>query len=235
MGSLISYPVFSESKLDLTIFPFATYEHASDRIKLSNVTTRYGIGAAGLGVSTELIPSIISASIRYGAGYHPSYTLNSFGTEFTGPVRGELLEYGLALDTSKFIFPGSSIEHIVSNRSVFSDSLVGKRGARNFTTTSEAEMKSSEIRINQSIYQSEKHNISIFLGTNDWTLNAIGTAYSEDLTVKKKVSGKNQDVVWGFNYTAQIYGKTADFGFIHRTISADNIVETYELTTKIRF
>jgi len=231
-------PTFAVSNEDFkfNFAPFALYEHASDRITLSNVSTRYGIGAAGLEIkANNELNDQTNVFLRLGAGYHPSYSLNSFGTEFTGPVNGILFEYGIELDTSPYIFRGSGIEIKTSNRKVFSDQLTGTRSGTNFTTSTDARMVNNEIRLKQSFELNNENKLTIFMGINNWNLNATGTAYSSDFTVKKKVKGSNSDPVWGVNYSGTIFNRLFDFGFTHRTISADNKVETYEIFGALDF
>ena len=46
---------FAENTKFFNFEAFSVYEHASDRIKISNVSTRYGIGAAGFQVTASFI------------------------------------------------------------------------------------------------------------------------------------------------------------------------------------
>lgn len=226
---------FAENGKFLNFEAFSIYEHASDRIKIKNVSTRYGIGAAGLQVTASFIENKLEPFARYGIGYHPNYTLSSFGTEFTGPVNGDLFEFGVKLNTSSFLTNGSSITVTQSNRHVYSDKLSGMRGGVNFKTSTDAEMKSTEVLLSQTIYAKDKNSFSVFLGSNFWELNALGTAYSSDFTVKKKVKGENTDPVWGVNLQSSVFNLPFELGLKHRTINADNRIETLEISGKIRF
>ena len=214
---------------------FSLYEHASDRIKINNVSTRYGIGAVGLEVYSDLIPDLLKPFFRYGLGYHPNYTLKSFGTEFSGPVDGNLTEYGFNLETSRYLVNGSSFSLKKYDRRIFSDSLTGKRGNVLFTTTTNAAMTGTEYKFTQELYSGGDNALGVFIGTNSWKLSASGTAYSSDLTVVKKVTGHNSDPFWGVNIETRIFEKPISFGFTHRTITADNKLETLELFSSITF
>jgi len=226
---------FAENTKFFNFEAFSVYEHASDRIKISNVSTRYGIGAAGFQVTASFIENKLESFVRYGLGYHPNYTLSSFGTEFTGPVNGDLFEYGVKLNTSGFLTNGSSISVIQSNRHVYSDQLTGTRGGVNFTTSTDAMMKSTEVRLSQTIYAKGENSVSVFLGSNSWQLNALGTAYSSNLTAKKNVNGENTDPVWGVSIQSSVFNLPLELGLTHRTINADNRIETFEISGTLRF
>lgn len=214
---------------------FAVYEHATKRIELNGVATRYGIGALGAEISANLIPNVIKAQIKYGIGYHPKYELKSFGTEFSGPVNGNIIEYGFDLETSKFLINGSSISVKQYERHIFSDKLTGTRGGVLFKTSTDAKMSGTELILSQEIYTKNQNTLDVFLGANLWQLKASGTAYSADLTAIKNVNGKNNDPLWGFNAETMLFDKPLHLGFTHRTINADNNLETFEIFAKIAF
>ena len=231
---LVTLPVASFAERSYDTRAFAIYEHASDRITLDGVSTRYGIGAAGIEVSKQITPEALTL-IRYGVGYHPSYNLQSFGTEFTGPVTGTLLELGLELDISKDLISGSAIEFRFSDRHIFSNKMTGVRSGRNYTTSTNATMTSTEIRFSKEFAMDANSKLKLFAGINNWSLKALGTAYSSSFTVQKRVTGANQDFVSGFSYDTQFFGKFTTLGLTYRQLRADNTVDTLELSTTIEF
>ena len=234
VAALAMLPVasFAERSFDTSVF--AIYEHASDRITLDGVATRYGIGAAGIEVSKHITPEALSF-IRYGVGYHPSYNLQSFGTEFTGPVTGTLLELGFELDTSEVLIAGSAIELRFSERHVYSNKMTGVRNGRNYTTSTDATMTSKEIRLSKEFTTDANSKLKLFAGINNWSLEALGTAYSSRFTVQKRVTGANQDFVSGFSYETEFFGKITTLGLTYRQLRADNSVDTLEFSTTIEF
>jgi len=234
VATLAMLPVASFAKSSYNTSAFAIYEHASDRITLDGVSTRYGIGAAGIEVSKQITPEALTL-IRYGVGYHPSYNLQSFGTEFTGPVTGTLFELGLELDISKNLISGSAIEFRFLDRHVFSNKMTGVRNGRNYKTSTDATMTSTEIRLSKEFAMDANSKLKLFAGINNWSLNALGTAYSSSFTVQKRVTGANQDLVSGFSYDTEFFGKITTLSLTYRQLRADNTVETLELLTTIEF
>jgi hypothetical protein len=234
IAALATLPVASFAERSFGTRAFAIYEHAGDRITLDGVSTRYGIGAAGIEVSKQITPEALTL-IRYGVGYHPSYSLKSFGTEFTGPVTGTLLELGLELDISKDLIAGSAIEFRFSDRHVFSNKMTGDRNGRHYTTSTDATMTSTEIRFSKEFAMNANSKLKLFAGINNWSLKALGTAYSSSFTVQKRVTGANQDFVSGFSYDTQVFGKLTTLGLTYRQLRADNTVDTLELSTTIEF
>ena len=231
---LVTLPVASFAEPSYDTRAFAIYEHASDRITLDGVSTRYGIGAAGIEVSKQITPEALTF-IRYGVGYHPSYNLQSFGTDFTGPVTGTLLELGLELDISKDLISGSAIEFRFSDRHIFSNKMTGVRSGLNYTTSTNATMTSTEIRFSKEFAMDANSKLKLFAGINNWSLTALGTAYSSSFTVQKRVTGANQDFVSGFSYDTQFFGKLTTLGLTYRQLRADNSVDTLEFSTTIEF
>ena len=234
VAALALLPVASVAERSFDTSAFAIYEHASNRITLDGVSTRYGIGAAGIEISKQITPEALTL-IRYGVGYHPSYNLQSFGTEFTGPVTGTLLELGLKFDTSKNLIDGSAIELRFSDRHVYSNKMTGVRSGRNYTTSTDATMTSTEIRLSKEFTMDANRRLKLFAGINNWSLKALGTAYSSSFTVQKRVTGTNQDFMSGFSYDTQFFGKIMTLGLTYRQLRADNTVDTLELSTTIDF
>ena len=214
---------------------FALYEHASKRVILEGVSTKYGIGAAGIEAQITSTDKTKSISIKYGLGYHPAYSIRSSGTEFTGPVEGQLFEAALQSKILSSFFDETRLQLKYNNRHVHSNNLSGVRGGINYVSTTDAKMQGYELTISKGFSISDTTLITPFIGVNSWNLQADGNAYSSNLTIKKKVKGSNVDPIMGFTLQTQILQKDINLGLTYRPIKADNLVETLEFYAALYF
>ena len=214
---------------------FALYEHASKKVILDGVSTRYGIGAAGIEAQITSTDKTKSISIKYGLGYHPAYSITSSGTEFTGPVEGQLFEAAIQSKILSSLFDETQLQLKYNNRHVYSNNLSGVRGGINYISTTDAKMQGYELTISKGFSISDTTLVTPFIGINSWNLQADGNAYSSNLAIKKKVKGSNVDPLMGFKLQTQILQKDINLGLTYRPIKADNLVETLEFYTALYF
>ena len=214
---------------------FSLYEHASDRIKLDGVSTRYGIGAAGIEAQIQSPNIAQKISLRYGFGYHPSYSIRSSGTEFTGPVIGNLFEVSIQSAAFRNLFEGTNIGFKVSNRRIHSDNLRGIRGGTEYVSTSDANMEAFELTISKELKLASDTFLTPFIGVNHWNLTATGNAYSSSLTIKKTVRGGNVDPIAGLAFKTKINGQYLNLGLTYRSLRADEPIDTLELFAAYSF
>lgn len=214
---------------------FSLYEHASDRIKLDGVSTRYGIGAAGIEAQIQSPNITQKISLRYGFGYHPSYSIRSSGTEFTGPVTGNLFEVSIQSAAFRNMFEGTNIGFKISNRRIHSNDLRGIRGGIEYVSTSDANMMAFELTIAKELKFSSDTFLTPFIGMNHWNLSATGNAYSSNLTIKKTVRGGNIDPIAGLSFNTKINGQYLNLGLTYRSLKADEPIDTLELFAAYSF
>lgn len=214
---------------------FSVYESANTDLIIDKVKTKYGLGVAGIKIGkSNYYNSQISMSL--GVGYHPNYTVSSFGTDFSGPVYAKLFEFDMVRLITVPVFGTVNTKLTFSERSYSASKLLGVRNGTSLKTNSQAKFESINLQFGKEVDITNGITLHPFFGIQKWSMWAEGTANSSNYTVNKKVNTSNLDPMVGLKTEFNLFkDNKASLDVIFRQLTADNRVSTLEIKGAIQF
>ena len=186
LGVLTAILFFSGAQMgsatDFEIAPFALYEQGQENININGVSTKYGLGVAGVAVETQ-VGNNFNISTRFGYGYHPnaSVSLTFEGREVavTGPVSGFYLEGSIS-----YLHYVRSDYSLVSNlrfitRNVDAPDLVGTAGSRAITGTAVNDFETLDLVLGLQVPMGESLFLKMSAGLSQWNLKTTAVANAQ--------------------------------------------------------
>ena len=183
----------------LKIYPFALYEQASRNIIIDGVSTKYGLGVAGISFQKNLNDKVTLAG-KLGYGQNDDQKVSFSGANFKGLVSGSYLDlqgnYLIYQNYRSSVF--SSAQFI--NRELDASNLTGTRNGLDLTGKSNTFINSSDIKLGTLIKMSSFTILKLSAGISQWQLNAKATGYYASngvtATAKKNINTIGQDPVF---------------------------------------
>lgn len=183
----------------LKIYPFALYEQASSNILIDGVSTKYGLGVAGISLQKELNDKVTLAG-KLGYGQNNDQKVSFSGANFKGLVSGSYLDlqgsYLICQHDRSSVF--SSAKFI--NRELNASDLTGTRNGLALTGKSNTFINSADIKVGTLINISPLTMLKLSAGISQWQLNAKATGYYASngvtATAKKNINTTGQDPVF---------------------------------------
>jgi hypothetical protein len=183
----------------LKIYPFALYEQANSNIIIDGVSTKYGLGVAGISLQKNLNDKVILAG-KLGYGQNNDQKVSFSGANFKGLVSGSYLDlqgsYLIYQNDRSSVF--SSAQFI--NRELNASDLTGTRNGLDLTGKSNTFINSSDIKLGTLINISPLTILKLSAGISQWQLNAKATGYYASngvtATAKKNINTIGQDPVF---------------------------------------
>jgi hypothetical protein len=183
----------------LKIYPFALYEQASSNIIIDGVSTKYGLGVAGISFQKNLNDKVTLAG-KLGYGQNNDQKVSFSGANFKGLVSGSYLDlqgsYLIYQNDRSSVF--SSAQFI--NRELDASNLTGTRNGLALTGKSNTFINSSDIKLETLINISPLTILKLSAGISQWQLNAKATGYYASngvtATAKKNINTIGQDPVF---------------------------------------
>ena len=183
----------------LKIYPFALYEQASSNIIIDGVSTKYGLGVAGISLQKNLNNKVTLAG-KLGYGQNNDQKVSFSGANFKGLVSGSYLDlqgsYLIYQNDRSSVF--SSAQFI--NRELNASNLTGTRNGLDLTGKSNTFINSSDIKLGTLIKMSSFTILKLSAGISQWQLNAKATGHYASngvtATAKKNINTIGQDPVF---------------------------------------
>ena len=183
----------------LKIYPFALYEQASSNIIIDGVSTKYGLGVAGISLQKKLNDKVTLAG-KLGYGQNDDQNVSFSGANFKGLVSGSYLDlqgsYLIYQNDRSSVF--SSAQFI--NRELNASNLTGTRNSLALTGKSNTFINSADIKLETLINMSPFTILKLSAGISQWQLNAKATGYYASngvtATAKKNINTIGQDPVF---------------------------------------
>ena len=183
----------------LKIYPFALYEKASSNIVIDGVSTKYGLGVAGISLQKELNDKVTLAG-KLGYGQNNDQKVSFSGANFKGLVSGSYLDlqgsYLIYQSDRSSVF--SSAQFI--NRELDASNLTGTRNGLALTGKSNTFINSPDIKLETLLNISPLTILKLSAGISQWQLNAKATGYYASngvtATAKKNINTIGQDPVF---------------------------------------
>ena len=182
----------SLSALEFEVSPFALYEQGEKDIYIDGVRTKYGLGAVGATVETNLGGGFnIGTGIGY--GYHPSadlsLTVDDRSVSVTGPVAGIYLQ-GLVnylfWDKSDYSL---STELSYISRNVDAPDLAGMAGSRPITGSAVNDFDTIDLVLSSQFPIGKTAFLKISGGLSQWNLKTSAVALYTQATGVLSYSG----------------------------------------------
>ena len=180
------------SALGLEISPFALYEQGQEDIYIDGVRTKYGLGAVGATVATNLGGGF-NIRVGIGYGYHPnadlSLTVDDRSVSVTGPVSGIYLEGAinyLFWDKRDFSIT-SELSYI--SRNVDAPNLAGMAGSRPITGSAVNDFDTLDLVLSSQFPIGEAAFFKISGGLSQWNLKTSAVAIYAQATGVLSYSG----------------------------------------------
>ena len=183
----------------LKIYPFALYEQANSNIIIDGVSTKYGLGVAGISLQKMLNDKLALAG-KLGYGQNNDQKVSFSGANFKGLVSGSYLDLqGRYLICQNDLFSVFSSAQF-SNRELNASNLTGTRNGLDLTGKSNTFINSSDIKLGTLIKMSPFTILKLSAGISQWQLNAKATGYYASsgvtATAKKNINAIGQDPVF---------------------------------------
>ena len=183
----------------IKLSPFALYEQASSNIIIDGVSTKYGLGVAGISLQKNLNNKVTLAG-KLGYGQNNDQKESFSGANFKGLVSGSYLDlqgsYLIYQNDRSSVF--SSAQFI--NRELDASNLTGTRNGLALTGKSNTFINSSDIKLETLINISPLTILKLSAGISQWQLNAKATGYYASngvtATAKKNINTIGQDPVF---------------------------------------
>ena len=182
----------SVSAFEFEISPFALYEQGQEDIYIDGVRTKYGLGAVGATVKTELGGGFgIRTGIGY--GYHPnadlSLTVDDRSVSVAGPVSGIYLEGAVNyLFWSKLDYSLSSELSYIS-RNVDAPDLAGMAGSRPITGSAVNDFDTLDLVLSSQFPIGNIAFLKLSGGLSQWNLRTSAVALYTQATGVLSYSG----------------------------------------------
>ena len=182
----------SVSAFEFEISPFALYEQGQEDIYIDGVRTKYGLGAVGATVKTELGGGFgIRTGIGY--GYHPnadlSLTVDDRSVSVAGPVSGIYLEGAVNyLFWSKLDYSLSSELSYIS-RNVDAPKLTGMAGSRPITGSAVNDFDTLDLVLSSEFKIGNAAFLKVSGGLSQWNLKTSALARYDQATGVLSYSG----------------------------------------------
>jgi hypothetical protein len=181
------------------IYPFALYEQANSNIIIDGVSTKYGLGVAGISLQKNLNDKVKLAG-KLGYGQNNDQKVSFSGANFKGLVSGSYLDlqgsYLIYQNDRSSVF--SSAQFI--NRELNASNLTGTRNSLALTGKSNTFINSADIKLGALINISPLTILKLSAGISQWQLNAKATGYYASngvtATAKKNINTTGQDPVF---------------------------------------
>ena len=182
----------SVSALELEVSPFALYEQGQEDIYIDGVRTKYGLGAVGATIETNLGGSFnIHTGIGY--GYHPnadlSLTVDDRSVSVTGPVAGIYLEGGINYLFWEKLDYSITSELSYINRNVDAPDLVGMAGSRPITGSAVNDFDTLDLILSSQFPIGNNAFFKISGGFSQWNLKTSAEAIYAQATGVLSYSG----------------------------------------------
>ena len=183
----------------LKIYPFALYEQANSNIIIDGVSTKYGLGVAGISLQNNLNDKVTLAG-KLGYGQNNDQKVSFSGANFNGLVSGSYLDlqgsYLIYQNDRSSVF--SSAKFI--NRELNASDLTGTRNGLALTGKSNTFINSADIKVGTLINISPLTILKLSAGISQWQLNAKASGYYASngvtATAKKNINTTGQDPVF---------------------------------------
>ena len=193
------YATFHALAEPLRIYPFALYEQASSNIIIDGVSTKYGLGVAGISLKKKLNDKVTLAG-KLGYGQNNDQKVSFSGANFKGLVSGSYLD----LQGSYLMYQNdrSSVFSLAQfiNRELDASNLTGTRNSLALTGKSNTFINSADIKLETLINMSPFTILKLSAGISQWQLNAKATGYYASngvtATAKKNINTIGQDPVF---------------------------------------
>ena len=169
----------SVSAFEFEVSPFALYEQGQEDIYIDGVRTKYGLGAAGATIETDLGGGFnIRTGIGY--GYHPSadlsLTVDDRSVSVNGPVAGIYLEGTVSyLFWEKLNYSLSSKLSYIS-RNVDAPDLVGMAGSRPITGSAINDFDTLDLVLSSQFQIGNTAFLKVSGGLSQWNLKTSALA-----------------------------------------------------------
>ena len=169
----------SVSAFEFKVSPFALYEQGQEDIYIDGVRTKYGLGAVGATVETDLGGGFnIRTGIGY--GYHPnadlSLTVDDRSVSVAGPVAGIYLEGAVNyLFWSKLDYSLSSELSYIS-RNVDAPDLAGMAGSRPITGSAVNDFDTLDLILSSQFPIGNTAFLKLSGGLSQWKLRTSAVA-----------------------------------------------------------
>ncbi|MDC0491383.1 hypothetical protein OAN81_09120 [Paracoccaceae bacterium] len=179
--------------------PFALYEQANSNIIIDGVSTKYGLGVAGISLQKMLNDKLALAG-KLGYGQNNDQKVSFSGANFKGLVSGSYLDLqGRYLIYQNDLFSVFSSAQFI-NRELDASNLTGTRNGLDLTGKSNTFINSSDIKLGTLIKMSPFTILKLSAGISQWQLNAKATGYyvssGVTATAKKNINAIGQDPVF---------------------------------------
>ena len=183
----------------LKIYPFALYEQANSNIIIDGVSTKYGLGVAGISLQKMLNDKLALAG-KLGYGQNNDQKVSFSGANFKGLVSGSYfgLQGNYLIYQNDLFSVFSSAQFI--NRELDASNLTGTRNGLALTGKSNTFINSSDIKLGTLIKMSPFTILKLSAGISQWQLNAKATGFYASngvtATAKKNINTIGQDPVF---------------------------------------
>ena len=182
----------SVSAFEFEVSPFALYEQGQEDIYIDGVRTKYGLGAVGATIETDLGGGFnIRTGIGY--GYHPSadlsLTVDDRSVSVNGPVAGIYLEGAVSyLFWDKLTYSLSSELSYIS-RNVDAPDLVGMAGSRPITGSAVNDFDTLDLVLSSQFKIGNTSFLKVSGGLSQWNLKTSALARYDQATGVLSYSG----------------------------------------------
>ena len=182
----------SVSAFEFKVSPFALYEQGEKDIYIDGVRTKYGLGAVGATVETDLGGGFnIRTGIGY--GYHPnadlSLTVDDRSVSVAGPVAGIYLEGAVNyLFWNKLDYSLSS-EFSYISRNVDARDLAGMAGSRPITGSAVNDFDTLDLILSSQFPIGNTAFLKLSGGLSQWNLRTSAVALYTQATGVLSYSG----------------------------------------------
>ena len=180
------------SAFEFEVSPFALYEQGQKDIYIDGVRAKYGLGAVGATIETDLGGGFnIRTGIGY--GYHPSadlsLTVDGRSVSVTGPVAGIYLEGAVNYLIWENLVYSLSSELSYISRNVDAPDLVGMAGSRPITGSAVNEFDTLDLVLSSQFQISNTAFLKISGGLSQWNLKTSAVALYAQATGVLSYSG----------------------------------------------
>ena len=230
----------SLSAFEFEVSPFALYEQGQDDIYIDGVRTKYGLGAVGAAIETNLGGGFnIRTGIGY--GYHPnadlSLTVDERSVSVTGPVAGIYLQGAVNyLIWDKLDYSLTSELSYIS-RNVDAPDLVGVAGSRPITGSAVNDFDTLDLVLSSKFRIGNAAFLKVIGGLSQWNLKTSALARYDQatgvlsyngftiscpctVTYPKEIDTTSIDPIVGISIVSRNPKHNFDLGFYNRSLKS---------------
>ena len=246
LKSFIFFPILlfgcgqSVSAFEFTVSPFALYEQGKEDIYIDGVRTKYGLGAVGATIETDLGGGFnIRTGIGY--GYHPnadlSLTVDDRSVSVNGPVAGVYLEGAVNYFFWEKLGFALSSELSYISRNVDAPDLAGMAGSRPITGSAVNDFDTLDLVLFSQFRIGSTAFLKVSGGLSQWNLKTSALAqYAQatgvlsyggisipcpcTVTYPKEIDTTSIDPIFGISIVSRNPHHNFDLEFYNRSLKS---------------